>query len=75
MLQGKVHSMWTFVSYCCNLSPRPSGGCVYSEELTVHGDLIGLQFEDLLLEELLLDVTLQVMLPFGEPLETHLWSH
>ena len=40
--------------------------------LTVHGDLIRLQLEDLLLEELLLDVTLQVMLSFSEPLKTHL---
>lgn len=40
--------------------------------LTVHGDLIRLQFQDLLLEELLLNITLQVMLSFGEPLETHL---
>lgn len=40
--------------------------------LTVHSDLIRLQFQDLLLEELLLNITLQVMLSFGEPLETHL---
>lgn len=40
--------------------------------LTVHGDLVRLQFENLLLEELLLNITLEVMLSFGEPLETHL---
>lgn len=40
--------------------------------LTIHGDLIGLQFKDLLLEELLLNITLEVMLSFGEPLKTHL---
>lgn len=42
------------------------------QRLTVHGDLIRLQFQDLLLEELLLNITLQVMLSFGEPLKTHL---
>lgn len=40
--------------------------------LTIHGDLIWLQFQDLLLEELLLNITLKVMLTFGEPLKTHL---
>ena len=48
---------------------------VYRVDLTVHGDLIRLKLQDLLLKELLLDVTLQVMLAFGEPLKTHLWSH
>lgn len=40
--------------------------------LTIHGDLIGFQFKDLLLEELLLNITLKIMLSFGEPLKTHL---
>lgn len=39
---------------------------------TIHGDLIWLQFQDLLLKQLLLNITLKVMLSFGEPLETHL---
>lgn len=43
-----------------------------AESLTIHGNLIGLQFKDLLFEELLLNITLEVMLSFGEPLKTHL---
>lgn len=48
-----------------------------AESLTIHGDLVRLQFKDLLLEELLLNITLEVMLSFGEPLKTHLhtWKH
>lgn len=45
---------------------------MHAVNLTVHGDLVRLQFQNLLLEELLLNITLKVMLSFGEPLETHL---
>lgn len=45
---------------------------MHADSLTVHGDLVRLQFQNLLLEELLLNVALEVVLSFGEPLETHL---
>ena len=60
-------SGWVGSKYRSLLQPLPSGLF-----LTIHGDLIRLQLQDLLFEELLLYVTLQVVLALGEPLKAHL---